>query len=587
MRSSRRVLTCGRADVLPWRRAVGARQHVHTSTREHLLALVAVLVLALAPPAHALTARHGMVAAEHQLASQAGVGILKAGGNAVDAAVATALAVGVTNPTSCGLGGGGFMLIFDRATRRVAALDYRETAPAAATRDMFVRDGRAVPELSLHGGLAVATPGEVAGLFAALRRYGTRSFAEVAAPAIALARDGFAVEPHLADSIARNAELIRARPALAALLLHRDGTPLAAGDTLRQPHLAATLEAIAARGPRAFYDGAIAAAIAGAVQDAGGVLTRRDLAGYRPRWRRPLSAPFDGYVFFGMPPPSSGGGVMIEVLDIVRADDLRALEHNSATYLHLLAEALQFAFADRADFYGDPDVVRVPLAALTSAARARDQRARISAPTTFSPSWYGTGAIADDHGTSHLSVVDGAGNAVACTTSINTAFGSMVVAGDTGIILNDTMDDFSAQPGAPNAFGLVGSEANAVAPGKRPLSSMSPTIVTRGGQVAAVAGGSGGPLIITGTLQALLNAIVFGQDATQAVGAARIHHQWMPPLLLVEPGIDRGTRDALARLGHRLVEAATGASVQLVLRAPDGTLDGAADPRKGGRAAGW
>lgn len=536
-----------------------------------------------------------MVAAEHQLASQAGLQILQAGGNAVDAAVATSLAVGVTNPTSCGIGGGGFMLIYDQATRRVMALDYRETAPAAASRDMFVRDGVAVPELSLHGGLAVATPGEIAGLFAALRRYGSRSFAQVAAPAIGLARDGFAVETHLADSIARNVELIRARPDLAALLLHPDGTPLQAGETLRQPQLAATLETIAADGPRAFYDGAIATAIADAVQAAGGVLTRRDLAAYRPRWRRPVSAPFDGYTVYGMPPPSSGGGVMIEALNIMRRDDLRALEQGSATYLHLLAEALQFAFADRADFYGDPDAVRVPLAALTAPARGRAQRARISAPTSFSPDWYGTRVTPDDHGTSHLSVVDERGNAVACTTSINTAFGSLVVAGDTGIILNDTMDDFSAQPGKPNVFGLVGSQANAIAPGKRPLSSMSPTIVTRRGEVAAVAGGSGGPLIITGTLQALLNALVFGQDALQAVSAPRIHHQWMPPVLLAEAGIDAGTRRLLGRLGHRVVvpetppgrSAPPWASVQLVLRAPDGTLDGASDPRKGGKAAGW
>ena len=561
------------------------RQHVGTSARQHLLAAVAALVLAL--PAHAVTGSHGMVAAEHQLASQAGVRILEQGGNAVDAAVATSLAVCVTNPTSCGIGGGGFMLIFDQATHRVTALDYRETAPAAATRDMFVRDGKAVAELSLHGGLAVATPGEIAGLFAALRRYGSRPFAEVAAPAIALAREGFAIEQHLADSIARSADLIRAHPGMAALFFRPDGAPLGIGDTLRQPQLAATLEAIAAHGPRAFYDGPTATAIADAVRAAGGVLTRRDLAGYRPQWRQPVSAPFDGDTFFGMPPPSSGGGVMIEALNIMRADDLRALEHNSATYLHLLAEALQFAFADRADFYGDPDVVRVPMATLTSTSRARDQRARISAPTTFSPRWYGTRAAADDHGTSHLSVVDGRGNAVACTTSINTAFGSMVVAGDTGIILNDTMDDFSAQPGAPNVFHLVGAEANAVAPGKRPLSSMSPTIVTRGGQVAAVAGGSGGPLIITGTLQTLLNALVFGQDATQAVSAPRLHHQWTPPVLMVESGIDGGTRGALARLGHRVIDAPGAASVQLVLRAPDGALDGASDPRKGGKAAGW
>jgi gamma-glutamyltranspeptidase/glutathione hydrolase len=561
-----------------------AGQHVSTSARPHLFLL---LILLTAARAGAASGSHGMVAAEHRLASAAGVEILKRGGNAVDAAVATSLAVGVVNPTSCGIGGGGFMLIYTAAQRRVAALDYRESAPAAATRDMFVRDGKAVAELSLHGGLAVATPGEIAGLFAALQRYGTKSFAEVAAPAIALARDGFAVEAHLANSIARGVELIKARPPLAALLLRADGTPLQAGDTLRQPQLAATLEAIAAAGPRGFYDGAIAAAIADSVQAAGGVLTARDLAAYRVIWRQPITAPFDGYRIYGMPPPSSGGGVIVTVLNQIAGDDLAGLELNSATYLHLLTEALQFGFADRAEYYGDPAFTSVPLQRLLAPARGRVLREHIYAPTTFSPSYYGKRDVGSDAGTSHLSVVDGDGNAVACTTSINTSFGSMVVAGDTGIILNDTMDDFSAQPGVPNTFGLIGSEANAVAPGKRPLSSMSPTIVTRDGAVAAVAGGSGGPFIITGTLQVLLNALAFGLDADAAVAAPRLHNQWMPPVLMLEPGIQSGERTALNRLGHRTMDAPAFAGVGLILRAPDGTLDGASDPRKGGQAIGW
>lgn len=559
---------------------------LRTPAAAHAVAL-ALLVGLCASPSAAVTARHGMVAAEHRLASEAGLAILQSGGNAVDAAVATALAVGVVNPTSCGIGGGGFMLIFDRNARQVVALDYRETAPAAATRDMFVRDGRADAELSLHGGLAVATPGEIAGLFAALARSGTRPFGELAAPAIALARDGFTVEPHLAAAIARQVDLIRTRPGLARILLHADGTPLAAGETLRQPDLARTLETVVAQGPSGFYAGPTATAIAASVQAAGGVLTAADLAAYRSMWRHPVAAPFAGYTVHGMPPPSSGGGVMITVLNELAADDLRALEANSATYLHLLAEALQFGFADRAEYYGDPDFASVPLQTLLAPPRGRALRQRISAPTTFAPRYYGSRAATADAGTSHLSVVDGAGNAVACTTSINTSFGSLVVAGDTGIILNDTMDDFSAQPGVPNTFGLIGSEANAIAPGKRPLSSMSPTIVTRGGEVAAVAGGSGGPLIITGTLQVLLNALVFGQDADTAVAAPRMHHQWTPPVLMVEPGIGDGERRALTRVGHRVVEAPMSAAVGLIVRAPDGTLDGASDPRKGGQALGW
>ena len=546
-----------------------------------------VLALGLAPAAHAASGYNGMVAAEHELASQAGVRILQQGGNAVDAAVATSLAVGVVNPTSCGIGGGGFMLIFEHDAGAVSALDYRETAPAAAHRDMFVRDGKVVPELSLHSGLAVAVPGEIAGLFAALRRFGTLSFAAVAAPAIAYARDGFAIEPHLADGIAHQLDLIRARPALAAMLRHPDGTPLRAGETLRQPALADTLERIAGGGPSAFYDGQIAAAIVDSVRAAGGVMSRSDLASYRPIWRQPLRTEFNGYEVYGMPPPSSGGGVLITALNMLRADDLLALEQDSPTYLHLLTEALQFAFADRAAYYGDPDFVRVPLRDLLAPSRGRALRRRMSAATTFSQAYYGDHTLAADAGTSHLSVVDRAGNAVAATTSINTLFGSLVVAEGTGIILNDTMDDFSAQPGVPNAFGLIGSEANAIAPGKRPLSSMTPTIATRGGQVVAVAGGSGGPFIITGTLQVLLNALVFGQDADAAVAAARIHAQWAPPVLMVEPGIGANERWALRRLGHRDIDAPGSGAVQLVLRSADGRLDGAADPRKGGVALGW
>jgi gamma-glutamyltranspeptidase/glutathione hydrolase len=552
-----------------------------------LLSIALVATLALTDSAIAATGRRGMIAAEHRLAADAGLQILRAGGNAVDAAVATALAVGVVNPSSCGIGGGGFMLIYDRGAQRVFALDYRERAPAAASRDMYLRNGAFVPELSVHGGLAVAVPGEIAGLAAAQLRFGRLSFAAVAAPAIGYARDGFPIEAHLAESIARQQDTIRQYPALAALVLHPDGSPLAAGEILRQPALAASLQQIASEGPAAFYRDGIAAAIVESVRATGGIMRRADLATYRPRWREPVATDFLGARVYGMPPPSSGGSALVTVLNMLRGDDLLALEQNSPTYLHLLAQALQFAFADRAAYYGDPDFVSIPLARLLAPARGRALRHRISAATTFSPAYYGALPNAADAGTSHLSVVDGDGNAVACTTSINTAFGSMVIAGDTGILLNDTMDDFSAEPGVPNAYALVGSDANAIAPGKRPLSSMSPTIVTRGGAVVAVAGGSGGPFIISGTLQVLLNALVFGQGADAAVAAPRIHDQTLPPYLMLERGIDPLDRWALRRLGYHDVDAPSAAAVQLVLRAPDGALDGAADTRKGGAAAGW
>ncbi len=546
------------------------------------------LLLLIAPGAgvagESVSGAGGVVAAEHRLASAAGVEILARGGNAVDAAVAAALAVGVVNPSSCGIGGGGFMVIFDRASRQVHALDYRETAPAAAHRDMYVRDGEVVAGASTVGGLAVATPGDLAGAVAALERFGSLPLSVVAQPAIRLAREGFAVEEHLAGSIAGKLEEIRRHPALAAILLRPDGSPVAEGERLRQPDLARTLEAAAADAGADFYRGAVAEAIVAAVRASGGVLDASDLRQYRPIWRRPVRGRFDGYDIFSMPPPSSGGGVLLSVLEIIDRDDLRSLEHNSPTYLHLLAEALQFAFADRAADYGDPDFVTVPLDQLLAPDLARRRRHRLSAARTQPPSFYGGFATADDGGTSHLSVVDAAGNAVALTTSINTGFGSKVAVPGTGIILNNTMDDFSARPGVPNVYGLLGSEANAIAPRKRPLSSMTPTIVLRDGTVAAVAGGSGGPLIITGTLQALLNVVVFEFDAAAAVSAPRLHHQWMPPVLMLESGIPEIEDFPLRRLGHRIHRSPRGAAVQLIRQVPGGYA-AASDPRKGGLAA--
>jgi gamma-glutamyltranspeptidase/glutathione hydrolase len=542
-------------------------------------------------PALAAWGAHGMVAAEHRLAAHAGVAILQRGGNAVDAAVATAFAVCVVNPSSCGIGGGGFMLIYLAKQQRAVALDYRETAPARASRDMFVRDGQVVPELSRRGGLAVAVPGEVAGLAAALRRYGTRPLATVLAPAIGYARDGFVVEDHLATEIAHNADALRATPGLGRVFLHADGSPVRAGETLRQPELARTLQRIADEGPAVFYRGDIAASIARSVDAAGGILSTADLAAYQPRWRAPLSGRHRADTVISMPPPSSGGGVLLEILGILQFDDLPALGRESPTYLHLLAEAMQHAFADRAEYYGDPDFVPVPLEQLLAPANSAVLRARISATHTLDHAAYGshvTGqpAAVTDHGTSHVSVMDAGGNAVACTTTINTAFGAMVVAGDTGILLNNEMDDFSAQPGAPNVYGLVGSEANAVAPNKRPLSSMTPTIVTRDGQPLLVLGGSGGPWIISGTVEVLLNVLDFRMDAAAAVAAARIHDQWVPAALAVEPGIPQPVRRALARYGHVVKEVPSMAAIQAVRRQA-GVFEGAADPRKGGEADGW
>ena len=552
-----------------------------------------LIVAGVAGTPHAAPAAwgaRGMVAAEHRLAARAGVEILAAGGNAVDAAVATAFAVCVVNPSSCGIGGGGFMLIYLAADRRAVALDYRETAPARATADMFVRDGAAVPELSRRGGLAIAVPGEVAGLALALRRHGSRSLATVLEAAIRYARDGFPIEAHLAAQIAGQAEALRAAPELARTFFTPEGAPLQAGDVLRQPELAATLQRIAAEGPEAFYHGDIAARIARSVQDAGGMLSAGDLAAYRPRWRQPLTARHRGTTIIAMPPPSSGGGVVAQMLGILAHDDLAALGQGSPTYLHLLSEAMRHAFADRAAYYGDPDFVAFPLARLLAPETTRRLRARISTARTLAHAEYGSGAGGpappEDRGTSHLSVMDAAGNAVACTTTINTAFGAKVVATGTGIVLNNEMDDFAAQRGVANVYGLIGNAANAVAPHKRPLSSMTPVIATRDGVAVLALGGSGGPLIISGVVQVLLNILDFGADATAAVAAPRIHDQWVPPLLAVEPGIAAPTRQALARYGHVVKEVPAMGAIQVVRRHA-GVFEGAADPRKGGDAVGW
>jgi gamma-glutamyltranspeptidase/glutathione hydrolase len=570
----------------PLSRANAMRPRTYTT---RTLVLLATLLVTSVRPTAAAWAPRGMVASEHVLASRAGVEMLQRGGNAIDAAVATAFAVCVVNPTSCGIGGGGFMLIYLARERRAVALDYREVAPAAATRDMYVRDGKAVADLSRRGGLAVAVPGEVAGLAALLRRHGTLPLDAVLQPAIRLARDGFPAGDHLAREITRNSDALRAVPALARRFLRADGAPLAAGETVRQPELAATLQRIATEGPDAFYHGSVAERIVRSVQAAGGILTHADLSSYRPLWRTPLRADYKGSMLFAMPPPSSAG-VVLEVLGMLRSDDVRALGHDSPAYAHLLAEAMKHAFADRARYYGDPDLVAVPVRRLLDPANAARLRQRISATHTLEANAYGSagagGAAADDHGTSHLSVMDEAGNAVACTTTINTSFGAMVVAEDTGIILNNEMDDFSAQPGTPNVYGLTGSAANAIAPGKRPLSSMAPMIAVRDGAAQLALGGSGGPLIVSGTLQVLLNVLDFGFDASAAVAAPRIHDQWMPPVLAVEPGIEPRTRAALARYGHDVKEVPMMGAVQVVRRHA-GVFEGAADPRKGGDAAGW
>ena len=539
---------------------------------------VLVLAVALATATRA-GARRGAVATEHPLAAAAGAEILRAGGTVVDAAVAAAAAVCVVHPSSCGLGGGGFALVH-LADGRDVALDYRERAPAAATPDRYFEGGKPIEARARSGGLAVAVPGEAAGLTMLNRRFGRLPLARVLEPAVRLAADGFALTeaPHLRREIERSLDLLRADPGLRATFLDPDGAPPPADFRVRQPDLAATLTRLGRRGAASLLRGSTARAIAGAAHDRGGVLTTADLAVYRPVWRRPIARGFRGRRVVTFPPPGSGG-VLLEMLGILGRDNLEALD--GATLEHLAAGAMAQGFADRARWYGDPAFTFVPLDALLAPPRLGTVRARLSAVRTVEP----VADVRADHGTAHVSVVDTAGNAAAITTTINTPFGAGIMVPGTGIILNDEMDDFALAPGVPNAFGLVGTAANALAPGKRPQSSMSPTVVLAGRRPELVVGGSGGPTIISGVLQVILGVVTLGRPLEAAVKAPRIHDQAVPPVLLVEPGVAPEVRGLLERLGHRVVEMPAIGAVAAVGIGADGTPAAAGDARKDGGAA--
>jgi gamma-glutamyltranspeptidase/glutathione hydrolase len=538
--------------------------------RHRTLVLVVALLASRAPALHAGT---GGVATEHRLAANAGANVLGAGGSAVDAAIAAAAAICVVHPSSCGIGGGGFALV-RTADGRAAALDYRETAPGAATPDRYLKDGKPDPMRTRRGGLAVAVPGEVAGWVALHERFGRLPLSRVLAPAVGLARAGFALSesPHLRGQIERSVDLLRADPGLRAVFLDADGNAPGPSHRIVQTDLAATLERIGSRGLDGFLTDA--PAIARTVASYGGVLTVADLRTYRPVWRDPLETTFRGYRVVTFPPPGSGG-VVLEILGILADDDLAQLDEPARD--HLLAAAMAQAFADRAAFYGD---TRVPVRSLLDPGRLHALRARIPPDRVVEP----FATIVADAGTAHVSVVDARGDAVAITTTINTTFGCGISVPGTGIVLNDEMDDF-ALPGAANVYGLTGGEANAIAPGKRPQSSMSPTIVLDGGRPVLVVGGSGGPLIISGVAQAVLGVTALGRDVPAAVHAPRIHDQGTPPALAVEPGVPEATRAALARLGHRVKEIPALGAVAAVGLDASGRPVAAGDPRKDGGEA--
>ncbi|EHE5098433.1 gamma-glutamyltransferase [Salmonella enterica] len=530
---------------------------------------------------HPVRATQGMVASVDVMATQVGVDILKQGGNAVDAAVAVGYALAVTHPQAGNLGGGGFMLLRtkDGAT---TAIDFREMAPAGATRDMFLDEqGNPDSKKSLTSPLASGTPGTVAGLSLALEKYGSLPLNSVVRPAIKLAQEGFIVNDALADDLKTYGSEVLPHHENSKAIFWKDGEPLKKGDKLVQQDLANSLTMIAENGPDAFYKGDIARQIAQQMQQNGGLITTDDLAAYQAVERTPVSGEYRGYQIFSMPPPSSGGIHIVQILNILENFDMNKYGFGSADAIQIMAEAEKYAYADRSEYLGDPDFVNVPWQALTSKTYAKSIAGQIDINKAKPSSEIRPGKLApyESDQTTHFSVVDKDGNAVAVTYTLNTTFGTGIVAGNTGILLNNQMDDFSAKPGVPNVYGLVGGEANAVGPKKRPLSLMSPTIVVKDGKTWLVTGSPGGSRIITTVLQMVVNTIDFGMNVAEATNAPRFHHQWLPDELRVEKGFSPDTLKLLEQKGQKVALKEAMGSTQSIMVGPDGELYGASDPR--------
>jgi gamma-glutamyltranspeptidase/glutathione hydrolase len=537
-----------------------------------------------------VAAPSGMVVAQEKIAAGIGRDVLARGGNAVDAAVATGFAMAVTYPRAGNIGGGGFMMIYLAATKEDIAIDYRETAPAAATRDMFLGDdGKPDSRKSRESAMGIGVPGTVAGLSLALDKYGSGKFklADLLAPAIQLAREGFAVTDDSADTLPDYRDRLAKWPASAKIFLRPDGSSLQQDDKLIQTDLATTLEAVATQGPQGFYRGTIAEKLAKGIQGAGGIITVDDLKGYQPVIRAPVRGTYRGYEIVSMPQPSSGGTVLLETLNILEGYDLLAMGKASVNALHVEIEAMKRASADRARYLGDPAYVNAPISQLIAKDYAAKQRANIDMDkatpwnnSVLSPPREGSN-------TTHFSVVDNSGNAVSNTYTLNFSYGMGLVAEGTGVLLNNELDDFTAAPGASNAYGLVGFEANLPGPGKRPLSSMTPTIVLKDGKPVLVTGSPGGSRIISTVMQVIVNALDFDMNIAAAVAAPRLHHQWLPDEVRIERGFPAETLDALRAKGHKIIEPLGQTSANSIAVSPDGML-GAPDPRsRGSEAAGY
>ena len=522
---------------------------------------------------------NGAAATVHPLATRAAMDALDNGGTAIDAAIAAAVTLGVVDGHNSGIGGGNFAVV-RWADGQIEALDGREQAPLAARHDMFVRKGKGDIQLSTTGPLAVGIPGSVAVYQYMHNRGGKLAWQDLILPAANLAQDGFVLSASTAGRIVRTAKKIRRFPATSKIFLDADQQPLAAGVLLKQQDLANSYRLLAKQGGEYFYRGDFAKRVAAWMADNGGIITADDFANYQMRIRQPTVSEYRGYQIVGFPPPSSGGVHVAQILNILENFDLRSLDE--VTRYHILAEAMQLAFADRAYFLGDPDFVPVPRG-LMDKRYGQQLAAKINPKKSAAKVEHGTPPNADidlfGKHTTHISVADKLGNWVAITTTVNTSFGSKVIVPGTGVVLNNQMDDFSTQPGIPNAFGLVGNQANSVQPSKRPLSSMSPTLVLKKGEPVMSLGAAGGPTIITQVVQTLVNVIDLDMDAEKALAAQRIHHQWLPEVLFVENAMPETLQAALKARGHSLHSRGFAGATQLILRNSKGEMTAASEPR--------
>jgi len=552
------------------------------------LRLLVPIVLLVSSALGQVTGRHGMVVSADSLASAVGVEVLRSGGNAVDAAVAVGFTLAVTFPEAGNIGGGGYMVIY-RPGKSPVMIDFREKAPARSSKDMYLDSlGRPVPDRSLLGHLSAGVPGSVAGLLHALEKYGTKDREEILRHPIEIARNGFRVNHNLATQLRESLQaLTRFTPSLKTFT--RNGTPYSEGDTLRLSDLAHTLQAIADNGVAGFYEGPVAAMIASEMSRGGGLITASDLSSYSPAELAPVTGSYRGYTIISASPSSSGGVILLEILNILERFDLRRRGHNSPQSIHLFAAAAQRAYADRAEYLGDPEFVKIPTDVLVSKTYAAQRSASIDSlqRTPSSTIKAGGGVVKEGDHTTHYCVTDGDGNVVSVTVTLNELFGSKVVVDGAGFLLNDEMDDFVTAPGVPNLYGLTGGDANSIAPGKRMLSMMSPTIVLKDDKPLLALGARGGSRIATTVAQVISNVIDFRMGIQEAVDAPRVHHQWVPDVLCYEGGISSEAVEGLRALGYDCQQAGSAKVEALMIDPATMAIYGAPDPREGGVAIGY